>query len=190
MTDAVGKVLTGRSPGVHLNAQGRLQAERLAERLASEPIDQIHSSPLERAQETAAPLAARLKLAIQTSDALDEVEFGDWTHRSLDGLAADATWRQFNSFRSGTRIPGGESMIEIQARMTGALEHLHREFPGRTLALFSHGDPIKATVAYYLGVPLDLFLRIEIGCASVSIIELTGTGPRVHCVNAGWREPF
>jgi probable phosphomutase (TIGR03848 family) len=181
--DLVGHAIAGRSPGVHLNAAGRQQAERIAQRLSSHPIDKIVSSPLERSRETAAPLAKRLHLEIEIRENLIEANFGEWTRKSIEELDRDPRWRQWNCFRSGSRIPGGESMLEVQARMIGEVERLRREHPGKTLALFSHGDPIRSILTYYLGMPLDLLLRISMSTASLSIVRIEDWGPQVECMN-------
>jgi probable phosphoglycerate mutase len=182
--DWVGKRIAGWLPEVHLNEQGRAQAEVLAERLARSGIGAIYSSPLERAVETAAPLARRLGLEVQTSDAIGEVHFGDWTGCDLAALEADPRWRWFNTFRSGARIPGGELMIETQTRFVAELERLRDREPGGTVAVVSHGDPIKAALAHYAGIQLDLFHRLEISPASVSVVVLEEWGPRLLRINA------
>jgi probable phosphomutase (TIGR03848 family) len=183
MNDLVGRALAGCRPGVHLNAEGQRQAYRLVERLAGVPITAVYSSPLERCLETAAPLAQKLSLEVQVDGDLREVEFGDWTGKSLEELKDQEQWRHFNSFRSGTPIPGGEMMIAVQARMIAALDRLRRQHASETVAVFSHGDLIKAAVAHYAGIHLDLFQRLEIDPASITIIEIAAHGPAIVCVN-------
>jgi len=187
LTDLVDKALAARAPGVSLNATGRRQAERLAERLAREPIGRIYTGPLERARETAAPLALRLGLEPIVSDALDEVAFGDWTGMTLEQLAPLPLWRRYNAYRGGVRAPGGELLLETQVRVIAFMARLRDEFPGQSLALFSHGDVVKVAVAFHLGVPLDLCHRIEILPASVSKVSIGDHGPVVHALN--WTEP-
>ncbi len=181
--DTLGKTLVGWTPGVHLNAEGHQQAERLAEYLEGEPIQQILSSPLERAVETALPLARRLGLEIQTRHELGEVQFGDWTGQSFEALAPQPAWRQWNTFRSGTAIPHGETIVEVQTRMVRQILQLQAGFPDQSIAIFSHGDPLRATVLYFLGMPLDFLHRIDIRPASVSILALSEHGPRLLCIN-------
>lgn len=181
--DLVGDRLAGRTPGVHLNAVGRAQAERLAERLASTPIDVLFSSPLERTRETAQPLARKLGLEVQLSDALLEINFGDWTSQSFRELDRLESWKQWNTFRSAGRAPNGESMLEVQARFVGEMERLRRRFPNRTLALFSHGDPLRAAIVYYLGLSLDLLLRLELSTASITTLAIDDWGVRFLRIN-------
>jgi probable phosphomutase (TIGR03848 family) len=181
--DMVGKSLAGWTPNVHLNEEGRAQAEHLAERLAAVPLKAIFSSPLERAVETAEPLAKRLGLDIQIMPGVGEIQFGEWTGRTIKELADTPTWGNIQRFPSGTRIPGGETLREMQNRVIDALEALRADYPKEIVAVFAHADVVKAMVAHYLGVHLDLFQRIVISPASVSIIAVGDGGPHVLCVN-------
>lgn len=181
--DWVGKAIAGWTPAVHLNADGQRQAEALAVALSGVRFDQVYSSPLERAQETAAPLAERQHLQIRTTEAIGELHFGDWTGRALDDLASDARWQRWNDFRSQARIPNGETMVEVQARAIRFIEQLTVEAPAQTVALFSHGDTIRTVLLYYLGMPFDFFNRIEVSPASVSILLLGQAAPRFYCIN-------
>jgi broad specificity phosphatase PhoE len=181
--DVLGKALAARLPNIHLNAQGRAEAERIARVLNRKQIDRIFSSPLERAQETAAPLATSLGLTVEISDAIHEIAFGDWSGKLMTELESSDQWKAFNSYRSGTRIPNGETMLEAQSRVVAFLLKLFTEQPNGTFALFSHGDPIKSAIAYFLGVPLDVFTRIEIGTGSFSMLRLEAWGPQILAVN-------
>ena len=183
--DLVGHALVGRAPGVSLSPDGRRQAEAVAERLEPGSIQALYSSPLERARETAALIGARLRLEVQIADELNEIDFGDWTNRTLPDLHEIEDWRRFNSFRSGSRIPNGESMLEVQDRMLRLLEGLCAAHGDQTVALVSHGDVIKATLAHCLGAPLDLFQRIEISPASISVVRIERHGPAVLLINGG-----
>lgn len=166
-------LLAGRTPGVHLNAHGQAQAAALADRLASAQLAAIYSSPLVRTLETATPIAQRLGLAVQHLDGLLESDCGEWTGRPLEELNKTETWRQIQVQPSRFRFPGGESMAEIQARMVATLEQLQAAHPGQAIAVVSHSDPIKLAVAYYLGMGLDSFQRLEVSPASVTELEFT-----------------
>ncbi len=168
--------IAGRQPGVHLNEQGRRQAESLAQCLASQGINHILSSPMERARETAEPLAKRLGLKVEVSPALNEVEFGDWTGRTFAELDQLPAWKQWNSLRSSARIPNGESMLRVQCRVVEEILRLKELWTEDTMALFSHGDPIRTAILYWLGMPLELVHRIEIRTASFSILSLDAWG--------------
>lgn len=181
--ETIGELIVGQAAGVHLNEEGMAQAAGLAERLARVQLAALYSSPMERALETASPLAIRHELEIQKSNALVEINFGEWTGRALRALEGEKQWQQFNSFRSGTRIPGGELMVEVQTRVVVELERIRERYRDDTVAVVSHGDPLKAAIAYYAGVPLDLFLRLEISPASVSVIAVNDDGPKILLLN-------
>lgn len=181
--DPVGVAIAGRRAGISLNAQGREEASRLAERLASPPLDAIYSSPIERARETAELVAARHGQGVILLEALTELDFGDWTGQHLTELESVATWQRFNTFRSGTRIPNGELMAEAQVRAVRALLQLHARHPAGRLAVVSHGDVIKGAIAFFLGVPLDLAQRLVVDTGSVSTLEVDERGTRLIALN-------
>lgn len=181
----VGKGLTGWLPGVSLDDEGRKQARGLADRLAATPLDAIYSSPLERALETAAPLALRKSLEIIQNADLGELRFGEWQGRTYAELESDPLWRRFNEFRSSTAAPGGETMIETQVRMARALSRIVAAQGNGTVAVFSHADAIKSALMHILGIPLDFHLRLNIPPASVSVIEKSASFARVLGINVG-----
>jgi probable phosphomutase (TIGR03848 family) len=189
LCDSVGRTIAGRAPGVSLNADGRHQAEALASRLADLPIVAVYSSPLERAVETARPIAERKGLPVQPLEGLNEIDFGEWTGRTLAELNPVPEWQGFNSYRSGSRIPAGETMLEVLTRTLEEFERLQRiHSPGSLVAVVSHADVLRAAIAHFLGMPLDWLLRLELGPASVSIVELQSYGPRLLLLNSlvGW----
>jgi len=192
LCDPVGKAIAGRAPGVHLNGTGRRQATQLAARLAPLPIGAVYSSPLERAVQTAEPLAARLALPVNISPGLIEVDFGDWTGRTLEDLSDAPGWREFNTRRSTVRIPNGETMAEVTTRALAVLGEIDQgERPGTGIvALVSHGDVLRSLVTHVLGMPADLLPRLEIAPASVSVVTLEYGMPRLLLLNAtgGWPE--
>lgn len=181
--DFVGRGIAGRRPGVHLTEEGRAQAERVAAALGAVNFTRILSSPRERTRETAEPLARRCNLAVESRPELDEIDFGSWEGASFGELDGSREWYRFNHFRSNTRIPGGEMVVETQARVVAALNAVSREQPHGHIAIFGHGDPIKLGLAHYAGIPIDLMLRLEIGLASISVLELAGGFARIHCIN-------
>jgi len=178
-----GDRIAGRMPGVHLSEAGRAQAERLVGRLDGVRIDALLCSPMERTVETATPLSEARGLELRRCEQLLEIDYGEWTGARLDDLDGDPRWRAWNEYRSGHRVPGGESMVEVQARAVSLLRDLAGERPDGVIALVSHGDVIKSAVAHLLGAPLDLFLRIEISTASITAVAVGELGPWVLCVN-------
>lgn len=184
-TPTTGMVLPGRAPGLHLSDRGRVQAERVAERLSGLQVDALYSSPLERACETAEPTASRTGLAVKPDDGLLECEFGEWTGAAIAELAALPEWQTLQHSPSEFRFPNGESFPEMQARIIGSLEALCAAHAGGVVVCFSHADPIKAAVAHSLGTPLNLFQRIVISPGSVSAISFVeGQDPAVLMVNS------
>jgi probable phosphomutase (TIGR03848 family) len=183
LTDYVDKAIAGWTPDVHLNDVGRAQAERLTERLAQAPIAALYSSPLERARETAAPLAERLGLEVRIREAFGEIRYGEWTGMPLTELAGDQRWLKFNSVRSLTRPPNGETMLEVQSRAIAALEELRDQHPRDMVAVVSHGDVIKAAVIHFAGIPIDFYYRFEISPASVSVVTIDDHAPRLLRIN-------
>lgn len=181
--DWVGSRLAGWTPGVHLNEQGRQQAQRLVARLANWPIQAIYSSPLDRALETAEPLAAQRALPVHVIEGVGETRYGDWTGQALKELTQRPEWVRIQVNPSGARFPNGEGLAEMQARMVAALDKIEAAHPKDVVTVFSHADPIKSAIAHYAGVHLDLFQRIVVNPASVTWIKLTPHGPRVMCVN-------
>ncbi len=182
-TDAVGKSIMGWRPGWHLNETGKAQAERLGIRLSQHPLKAIYTSPLERAVETAGYIAKPHRLTPQRVEAFGEVHAGDFEGHLIADLDQRDDWRRFNTFRSGTRAPAGELMSEVQNRMVTEMLRLQGRHAGETVAVVSHGDPLRAAVAYFMGIPLDLTLRFEISPASLSVLELSEWGSRMLCVN-------
>lgn len=189
-TDALGQRFSGRLPGVLLNAAGRAQASQLATWLATAPLAAVYSSPLERARATAAPLAAAHGLTPVVDEAFTELDLGEWTDRPFANLQGDPHFHLFNSFRSGARVPGGELMLEAQARAVAGLLRLAGQHPGATVAVVSHSDVLKAAVAYFAGVPLDLMQRLEISPASVSVVEIYAETARIITLNGGPALPW
>lgn len=165
--------LAGRLPGVHLNERGRAQAAALAEALKSTRLKAIYSSPLDRAVETAQPIAKALGLRVQRRPALIETKIGHWEGQSIKQLNRTKEWRLLQEHPAQFQFPGGEWMVEQQARLVAEIETLcaqHR--PTETFAVVGHADPLKLIVAHYIGLPLDLFQRIVLSTASVSVIRI------------------
>ena len=175
--------LAGWLAGVHLNEAGQKQAQALAERLSKAPIQAMYSSPLERARETAAPLAQAKGLEVKIRPGLGEVRYGRWTGRSLKVLARTRLWRVVQQQPSAMQFPEGETLRGVQARIVEELEQIGRSHPKALVAAFSHADPIKLAVAYYLGVPLDLFQRFGVSTASITLLRLGQGQPTLVKLN-------
>ena len=175
--------MSGRLEGVGLNAAGRREAEALAASLAARPLAAIVCSPLQRAVETASPLATRRGLATRIDPGFAEIDFGDWTGADLADLDSDPSWRAFNRFRSTAPVPGGETALAVQARAVAALLRLHHAHPDAELAVVSHAEIIRVLLAHALAVPLDLARRIEVLPAHRSVLVLFDEDARVDALN-------
>lgn len=183
MTDWVGDRLAGRTPGIPLNAAGRAEAAALAARLADTPIEAVYASPLERTRETAGYLAQPRGLDVTVLDGVGEVDFGAWTGRPLSELRREKLWRTVRSTPSAMRFPDGERLLDAQARALAAIETVRAAHPWSTVAVVSHADIIKAILAHHAGLHFDLFQRISIGTASLSILHFHADGASVVLVN-------
>jgi probable phosphoglycerate mutase len=184
-TPTTGRLLPGRAPGLHLAEVGVEQAHRAAARIAElQQVDAVYASPLERARQTAAPIAKATGHRVRIERGLLECDFGDWTGGELKALAKLPEWRTVQKAPSTFRFPNGESFSEMQSRMVSTLDRLRSLHPGGTLVCVSHADPIKAAMAHALGTHLDLFQRIVISTCSISAIGYTTDGPVALTVNS------
>ena len=185
LTPTTGVKLPGRAPGLHLSDEGRRQADAAAERIGKiGKIGAVYCSPITRARETAQPIGRAVKRALRIDRDLADLDIGEWTGMSLKQAARRPEWETVQRSPSTFRFPGGESFPEMQARMTTALSRIVARHPGQIVVAVSHADPIKAAVAQALGTPLDLFQRIMIAPASITVVSYRRTGPSVITVNS------
>jgi probable phosphoglycerate mutase len=182
-TDTAGKRLTGWTRGVHLNDRGRREADELVERLAGVPIRAIYSSPLERCRETAAPLAAAFGLRVSARRPLLEVDYGDWTGRQLTGLRRTKLWRVVVQAPSRVRFPGGEALLEVQARAVAEIERIAQAHPRDTVAVVTHADVVRLVLAHYAGIHADGLHRLVVDPASVSVLAIADGVARLVKMN-------
>jgi probable phosphomutase (TIGR03848 family) len=189
----VAGVLAGRTVGVRLDDTGLAQADRTAARLAVVPVAAVVSSPLERCRQTAAAVlraqrAAGRTLRLATDKGLTECDYGEWQGRPLKELAREPLWKVVQTQPSAATFPGGESMGAMQARVVDAVRRrdaaLEKDHgPGAVWVAVSHGDLVKALLADALGMHLDLFQRLHVDPASISIVRYTATRPFVLATN-------
>ncbi len=189
-TPTTGSTLPGRASGLHLADKGNEQANAVAERLApfKGKVAAVYASPLERTRETAQPIAKQLGLRVRTSKGLLECDFGEWTGAELKALMKLPEWKQVQRYPSGFRFPGGESFVDMQARIVDEVTRLVAEHRGKVVVAVSHADPIKAAVAHAVGTHLDLFQRIVVSPCSVTAIVYGNDSPVVLCVNSTGRD--
>jgi probable phosphoglycerate mutase len=175
--------LAGRTPSVHLNERGVAQAGALVKFLDGQPINAIYSSPLVRCVETARPLADERALPVIEDPAFLEVDYGDWQGADLRELSKLPEWQKVQHTPSTFRFPSGETLREVQNRVVAGIEALRVQHPNEIVALFAHGDVIRTSLAHYLGIPLDLFQRIAIQTASISILAFWDGNPSILGMN-------
>ena len=176
--------LAGRTAGVDLNDKGHAQAEALATALANAAIKAIYSSPLERTMQTAEPIAHTLGLEVIPREGLLELDFGDWENKTLKSLRHRKLWRVVQSRPALMRFPKGESFSEAQQRIVQEIETLYNlHKPKDVIICVAHSDLIKLALAYYLGLPLDLFQRLMIAPASISTLHIGEYGAQLLNLN-------
>jgi broad specificity phosphatase PhoE len=169
-TAHLGHRLSGRMLGVALNAQGRDEAAAAGRLLATRGVSLVRHSPVDRAAETAAIVAAACGVATEPDALLTEVDFGRWTGASFAELGDDPDWRLWNIERGSARAPDGETMAQAQARIVAAIDAAVRDRDGDTIAMVGHSDVIRAGIAAVLGLPLDRLLSFDVDPASLSTI--------------------
>lgn len=183
-------VLAGRADGVSLDQTGRDQAALTGDRLAAVPLVAVVSSPLERCQQTTQHILERQAGTPHSPTELDltECDYGQWQGRTLTELASEELWPLVQSQPSAVVFPDGEAMAGMQARSVAAIRRhdaaVEAEHgPEAVWAAVSHGDIIKSVLADAFGMHLDLFQRINVGPASVSIVHYGASRPSVYTTN-------
>ena len=176
--------LAGRTAGVHLNEEGQAQALALGKRLAQAPIEHIYASPIERTMETAEAIAQHHpQLQVIRCAEIGEVDYGDWQGKAIGELQARKMWEVVQEYPSRAYFPAGETMRGAQVRIVDAIEKLVQCHPDQMIALVFHADLIKMALAHYLGMHLDVFQRIVISPASISVLQLGHSRPFVVSMN-------
>jgi broad specificity phosphatase PhoE len=172
LTAVTGSRLYGRTPGIHLD-----------ERFEGVRLNALYSSPLERCVETLEPVAEARGLEIRISDALIEMDAGDWTGRTLTSLRRIKLWNTVQRDPSRFHFPGGESFVDAEARVLDELERIVTRHPNGRVAVGTHGDIVRVLVSHYTGAHLDQFQRVMADPASVSVVQLGDGMPRILLVN-------
>jgi probable phosphoglycerate mutase len=182
--------MAGRIPGVHLNERGRKQAQALGEALKDVPIKAVYSSPLERAMETAEPLASSHKLQIIQEPNLMDANIGRWQGKSIKVLRHTNAWKVVQHSPSRFQFPEGESFLDLQTRIANSLEGIVKNHnkPKDIIVVVFHADPIKLAVAHLLGLPLDHFQRLSCDTGSVTALYVNEMGANLIKLNQ--RPPF
>jgi probable phosphomutase (TIGR03848 family) len=181
--------LAGRMPGIHLNERGSKQAQELGKVFAQVPIKALYSSPLERAMETAEPIARARGIHVREEAGLLESDVGKWQGVSVRRLALMKYWRIVQRSPSRAGHPGGETFLQTQTRIVSTLDAICAKYkPQDVIVCVFHADPIKLAVAHYIGLPLDHFQRLACDTASTSLLAVSEGGAQLLWLNR--RPPF
>ena len=192
LTPTTGKQMPERGPGPSLSEDGIAQAEQAALHIAAwraqwPAIAALYSSPLRRTRETAGLLAKYLDREVVEVPELADCDAGDWAGQELKHLAKRPEWATVVHHPSDFCFPGGEALAGMASRVVGAAKRLAGAHPGATVVAVSHADPIKAVLADALGMHLDMFQRVLVSPASVSVISYSASGAQV--LEANWTGP-
>jgi probable phosphoglycerate mutase len=175
--------LPGRLPGIHLNQRGIQQALELDQTLNHLPLKAIYSSPLERAIETAEPLARSLGLEIQLRTDLVDIDVGTWVGRSWKLLGHTKLWKVIQEKPSQFQFPGGETFVQAQQRVVAALDSIIAVVQDGLVAVVFHSDPIKLAIAHYIGLPIDRFQCLTASTGSVTILKINTIAIKLLALN-------
>lgn len=183
VTAITGKKLTGWLPGFNLSEEGTRQAKATAERLRPIEFSAVYSSPLERCFETATILSegrgpGGRGQEVEKLDDVGEIRYGDWQGKTMVSLYKSRAWKQLKARPADFRFPNGETIREAQTRGMAAIERLLLKHKDKSVLVCSHADLIRVLVSGYLGLPLDLYDRISIAPASVTVLLIDEGGSR------------
>jgi broad specificity phosphatase PhoE len=179
-----GRLTLGRAD-VPLNDLGRRQAQALAAAFARPP-DAIVASPLARTADTAAAIAAACGLAVRPAPALIEMDVGEMEHLTPEELRdryPDFLRQWLSGDPSDARMPGGETLREVQDRAWAAVEGLAAEFQENTIVAVTHNFVILTLACRALGMPLANFRRLQVGLAARSVLEVGAARTAVLALN-------
>jgi broad specificity phosphatase PhoE len=182
-TDANARgLLLGRADP-ELDDEGRSQAARLAAELATLDVARMVTSPLARCRQTAEAIAAAgaVQLPVEVDARWIELDYG-----ALDGLGATevpaATWARWRADVAWTP-EGGESLAVLGGRVRAACESLADEARDRDVVVVTHVSPVKAAVAWALGVGDEVAWRMWVAPASITRIGIAGSSPSLRSFN-------
>jgi broad specificity phosphatase PhoE/ribonuclease HI len=176
---SVDKLFSGRGDPA-LTTRGEAQAAAAAKHLANIDIDAIVSSPLRRAQQTAAAVAEVLGLDVKVEDGFVETDFGEWEGSSFRELAKTSP-EKLHAWLDDPRVapPGGESMVATAARVTAARARVVSSYPDKTVLIVTHVTPIKLMLRDALDAPMNAVYRLHLDLASLSVIDWYDASPSV-----------
>jgi probable phosphomutase (TIGR03848 family) len=186
VTAHTGPLLSGRMPGIDLSERGVEQADAAAKRLAVLPIAAVYASPIERTTQTAEKIASHHQLTVEPLPGVVEADYGDWTGQKLADLSKTPEWSVVQVTPSRAQFPNGETILAMQSRTVAAIEEIVKRHAHETVVIVSHADPIKSAIAFFTGMHLDLFQRLHVSPASVTVFEFHRFGATlVKCNDTG-----
>jgi len=168
-----------------LDAEGREQSARIAQRLAAVGADALYASDLRRAHASAEIIAQRLGLAVNTCAALGERSYGAWqglTRKEIEERFPES-WSRWITQPDVHRPEGAERMAEMTARVVACLERLMTQHRRGRLVVVSHGGPIKSAVMHFLDIPMSHRRRFVIHNASLSVLSLGAERTTLQTLN-------
>lgn len=170
---------------VPLSDDGVIQAQRIGDHLRDTRLDAVYSSPLSRSVATASAVSESRGLSPELREDLSEIDFGAFEGRTFDEIAASDPdlYAQWMREPASVRFPGGESFDDLQGRVTSEIARIRREHRGGSVAVVSHGGPIRVVIAEVLGLDSGYVFRIGQSWGGMSSVEWVGDEPTVRYVN-------
>ncbi|WP_346355479.1 histidine phosphatase family protein [Azotosporobacter soli] len=158
---------------IPLNETGQMQAKQVGKRLASLPLRAVYSSDLTRAVQTAAAIALPHGLTVMTCAAFRELNFGLWEGLTYEEIMAGwPAWLTAMYARPSIGYaPQGESFPLVQLRALKGLNACIAAHPGETIAIVSHGGPLRTLLCAALGLPIDQVWSLKQDTTAVNILE-------------------
>lgn len=170
---------------IMLSETGREQAEAAGRLLARERLAAVWSSPLGRARQTAAAIAAPHALPVREATAFKEMRLGDWEGltRTEVRVRFPALYEVWSASPHLASVPGGETLAEVRGRVLAGLEDLRAAHDGQTICLVAHGISGRILILAALGLGLDRVWSIEISPTGISELEFRDDWAAVHRMN-------
>lgn len=164
-----------------LDDVGRLQAAAAAEALTGSSVETIVSSPLVRARQTAEIIGSTLGVEVVIDERFIELDYGDFDDQPLSSVSAEtwARWRTDPEFAP----PGGERLVDLNRRVWDGLDQWSATARREHMVIVSHVSPMKASVAWALGVADELSWRMQVAQAAMCRIEFRGERPALTAFN-------
>ena len=170
---------------IPLDDVGRRQADALAHRLSREPVTAVYSSDLERAMQTAQAIAEAHQIEARPVAGLRELDFGEFEGKTSEELERDLP-AELESWRLDSmtmRPPGGETMLELDARVKSWFSATIGEHENETIAIVAHGGPVRRLIALLLNLSLDSYWRIRVDNAALTVFESGSSGYVMTALN-------